>query len=161
VIAHRIVPNLWLDGRAEEAAQFYCSVFPNSRVVATTRYPEGSPGPVGSVMTVEVELDGARLVLIDGGPHFTPNEAVSLAVVCADQDEVDRYWAALTDGGEEGHCGWLKDRFGFSWQVHEQGIDEILGGDDPERAARAFAAMLPMRKLDSAALRAAADGVLA
>ena len=159
MIAQRIVPNLWFADQAEQAAQFYCSVFPRSRVVATSHYPPGAPGPEGSVLTVEVELDGQRLVLINGGPLFTPNEAVSLAVVCADQEEVDRYWAALTDGGEEGHCGWLKDRFGFSWQVYEEGIDELLGGDDPERAARAFAAMAPMRKLDSAALRAAADGV--
>jgi predicted 3-demethylubiquinone-9 3-methyltransferase (glyoxalase superfamily) len=159
VIVQRIVPNLWFDDRAEEAAQLYCSVFPDSRVVRTSRYPAGAPGPEGAVMTVEVELAGSRLVLINGGPLFTPNEAVSLAVVCEDQEEVDHYWAALTDGGEEGRCGWLKDRFGFSWQVYEQGLDDLLGDDDPERAARAFAAMVTMSKLDLAALRAAADGV--
>jgi predicted 3-demethylubiquinone-9 3-methyltransferase (glyoxalase superfamily) len=159
VIAHRIVPNLWFDTEAEQAVAFYCSIFPDSRVLSVARYPEGAPGPAGSVMTVEFELFGQPFVAINGGPHFTPNEAVSLAVVCEDQAEVDRYWAALTDGGQEGQCGWLKDRWGFSWQVYERGIDQLLGGDDPEAAARAFAAMTSMTKLDSAALRAAAEGV--
>lgn len=155
----RIVPNLWFDTEAEEAAEFYVSVFPRSRVTGVTRYPEGAPGPAGTVMTVAFELDGQRFVAINGGPQFPFTEAVSLQVDCADQDEVDRYWAALTaDGGEEGPCGWLKDRYGLSWQVVPAGMEEALSGDDPERSQRAFTAMLGMRKLDLAALRAAADG---
>jgi predicted 3-demethylubiquinone-9 3-methyltransferase (glyoxalase superfamily) len=154
-----IIPNLWFDTQAEEAAAFYTSVFPNSRVVGVTRYPEGAPGPAGSVMTVEFELDGQRFVGINGGPEFTFSEAVSFQITCADQAEVDRYWAALTDGGAESQCGWLADRYGLSWQVVPAGMEELFADPDPERSRRAMAAMLGMRKLDVAALRAAADGV--
>jgi predicted 3-demethylubiquinone-9 3-methyltransferase (glyoxalase superfamily) len=154
-----IIPNLWFDTEAEQAAEFYLSVFPNSRVVSVARYPEGAPGPAGSVMSVEFELDGQRFVGINGGPVFTFSEAVSFQISCRDQDEVDRYWAALTDGGEESQCGWLKDRFGLSWQVVPEGMDEIFADPDAGRAQRAMQAMLGMRKLDVAALRAAADGV--
>jgi len=154
----RIVPNLWFDGQAEEAASFYASVFPNSRIAMVTRYPEGSPGPPGTAMTVEFDLDGQRIVAINGGPQFTFSEAVSLAVTCEDQAEVDHYWERLSEGGEEGPCGWLKDRYGLSWQVVPKGMDEVFAGD-PERARRAMDAMLQMRKLDAAALRRAADGV--
>jgi predicted 3-demethylubiquinone-9 3-methyltransferase (glyoxalase superfamily) len=155
----KIVPNLWFDGQAEQAAEFYCSVFPNSRVVAVARYTEAGPGPAGSVMTVEFELDGDRFVGINGGPEFTFSEAVSFQITCADQEEIDRYWAALTDGGEEGPCGWLKDRFGLSWQVVPTGMDELFSDPDSGRARRAMEAMFGMKKLDLAALRAAADGV--
>jgi predicted 3-demethylubiquinone-9 3-methyltransferase (glyoxalase superfamily) len=155
----RIVTNLWFDTQAEEAAQFYCSVFPNSRVVSVARYPEGAPGPAGEVMTVEWELDGQRLVGINGGPQFTFSEAVSLAVMCRDQDEIDHYWERLSDGGEEGPCGWLKDRYGVSWQVVPEGMDDVFSDPDPSRAQRAMQAMLGMRKIDLAALQAAADGV--
>ncbi len=155
----RITPNLWFDGQAEEAAAFYVSVFPNSRIVGTTRYPEGGPGPAGTVMTVEFELDGQRVVGINGGPQFRFTEALSLEISCADQAEVDHYWERLSEGGEEGPCGWLKDRYGLSWQVVPEGMDQLFADPDPARAQRAMQAMLGMRKLDAAALRAAADGV--
>ena len=155
----RIVPNLWFDTEAEEAAAFYTSLFDNSRIVNVSRYPEGSPGPTGSVMTVEFELDGERFVGINGGPQFAFTEAVSFQITCEDQDEVDFYWRKLTEGGEEGQCGWLKDRYGLSWQVVPTGMDEIFSDPDPERAQRAMQAMLSMRKLDVEALRRAADGV--
>ena len=157
-----IVPNLWFDTEAEQAAQFYTSLFPHSRIVSVARYPEGAPepaGPAGTVMTVEFELDGQRFVGINGGPQFTFSEAVSFQIDCRDQDEGDRYWDALTDGGEEGQCGWLKDRFGLSWQVVPQGMDAIFADPDQARAQRAMQAMFGMRKLDLAALQAAADGV--
>jgi predicted 3-demethylubiquinone-9 3-methyltransferase (glyoxalase superfamily) len=155
----QIVPNLWFDGQAEQAAEFYCTVFPDSRILSVTRYPEGAPGPTGTVMTVEFELDGNRFVGINGGPQFTFDEAVSFAITCDGQEEVDRYWERLTDGGQESMCGWLKDRFGVSWQVVPAGMDDVLNDPDPERGRRAMQAMLGMRKLDVAALRAAADGV--
>ena len=155
----RIVTNLWFDTQAEEAAKFYCSIFERSRIVSVARYPEGSPGPAGEVMTVEWELDGQRFIGINGGPQFTFSEAVSLMVNCEDQDEIDHYWSRLTEGGEEGPCGWCKDRYGLSWQVVPTGMDELFSDPDPSRAQRAMQAMLQMRKLDVAALRAAADGV--
>ena len=155
----RIVPNLWFDTQAEEAAAFYASVFPRSRVLGVTRYPEGGPGPAGTVMTVEFELDGQRFVGINGGPQFPFTEAVSFQVTCETQEEVDRFWERLSEGGEEGPCGWLKDRFGLSWQVVPTGMEELFAHPDPARAQRAMQAMLGMRKLDIAALRAAADGV--
>jgi predicted 3-demethylubiquinone-9 3-methyltransferase (glyoxalase superfamily) len=157
----RITPNLWFDNEAEEAAQFYCSVFENSRIVNVTRYTEAGPRAAGTVMTVEFELDGQRFVAINGGPDFTFDEAVSLEIECADQDEVDRYWERLTEGGEEGSCGWLKDRYGLSWQVVPRGMEELFADADPKRAERAMQAMFGMRKLDIAALRSAADGVAA
>ena len=154
----KITPNLWFDGNVEEAANFYVSVFPNSRIVATTRYPEGAD-KAGEVLTVEWELNGNPFVGINGGPQFTFDEAISFQITCDDQEEIDRYWAALTaDGGEEGPCGWVKDRFGLSWQVVPDGMAEIFS--DPARAKPAFEAMMKMRKLDLAALRAAADGTL-
>jgi predicted 3-demethylubiquinone-9 3-methyltransferase (glyoxalase superfamily) len=153
-----IVPNLWFDTEAEEAAAFYCSVFPNSRIVSSARYTEAGPGPTGSVMTVEFELDGQRFVGINGGPQFRFTEAVSFQITCADQDEIDYYWQRLTEGGAESQCGWLTDRFGLSWQVVPGGMAELFSDPDPQRAHRAMEAMLGMRKLDLAALRAAADG---
>jgi predicted 3-demethylubiquinone-9 3-methyltransferase (glyoxalase superfamily) len=157
----RIIPNLWFDTEAEEAASFYVSVFENSRIVNVTRYTEGAPRPAGMVMTVELELDGQRFVAINGGPQFPFSEAVSFQITCEGQEEVDLYWQRLTEGGSEGPCGWLKDRFGLSWQVVPTGMEEMLGDPDPERAARAMRAMLQMRKIDVAALRVAADGVAA
>jgi predicted 3-demethylubiquinone-9 3-methyltransferase (glyoxalase superfamily) len=155
----KIVPNLWFDTEAEEAAAFYVSVFERSRIVNVTHYTEAGPRPAGTVMTVEFELDGQRFVGINGGPQFTFSEAVSLAVTCADQDEVDHYWEKLSEGGEEGPCGWLKDRYGLSWQVVPTGMDELFADPDPTRAQRAMQAMFGMKKLDIAALQAAADGV--
>jgi predicted 3-demethylubiquinone-9 3-methyltransferase (glyoxalase superfamily) len=157
---HKITPNLWFDSEAEEAADFYISVFGNdSRIVSVARYPEGSPGQAqaGSVMTVEFELDGQRFVGINGGPHFKFSEAVSFQIDCETQDDVDYFWEKLTEGGEESQCGWLKDRFGLSWQVVPTGMAEIFDDEDPARAQRAMQAMLKMRKLDIAELRKAAD----
>jgi len=155
----RITPNLWFDTEAEEAAGFYCSVFESSRIVNVTRYTEAGPRKAGTVMAVEFELDGQRFVGINGGPQFTFDEAVSFQIACETQDEVDYYWERLSEGGEEGPCGWLKDRYGLSWQVTPTGIAELFADPDPERARRATQAMLGMRKLDIAALRSAADGV--
>src|SRR4051812_24505894 len=153
-----ITPNLWFDTKAEEAAEFYVSVFPNSKITNVTHYGEAGPRPAGTVLTVDFVLDGQEYTAINGGPEFTFDEAISLLINCADQDEVDYYWAKLTDGGEESQCGWLKDRFGLSWQVCPPGMVEILNDPDQERSQRAMQAMLGMRKLDLAALRAAADG---
>jgi predicted 3-demethylubiquinone-9 3-methyltransferase (glyoxalase superfamily) len=155
----KIIPNLWFDTAAEEAANFYVSVFKNSRIVDSTRYTDAGPREAGMVMTIEFELDGQRFVGINGGPQFTFDEAVSFAIMCEDQDEIDYYWEKLTDGGEEGPCGWLKDRFGLSWQVAPTGMEEMLQDPDPARAQRAMQAMLGMRKIDIAGLRSAADGV--
>ena len=159
----KLTPNLWFDfGRAEEAADFYVSVFPNSRIVSVARYPENAPGPAGEVMTVAFELDGQRFVAINGGPDFTFDEAVSFEIECEDQAEIDRYWELLTaDGGAESQCGWCKDRFGLSWQVVPRGMDVFFDESDPARVERAMQAMLGMRKIDIAAMRAAAEGVAA
>jgi predicted 3-demethylubiquinone-9 3-methyltransferase (glyoxalase superfamily) len=154
----RITPNLWFDTKALEAAEFYVSVFPNSSVTTVTRYTEAGPGPAGTVLTVDFELDGQPYTAINGGPQFTFDEAVSLLVNCADQAEIDYYWAALTNGGQESSCGWLKDRYGLSWQVTPPGKDDYINDPDPARAARAMQAVLGMKKLDIAAIKAAADG---
>ncbi|MEA2151327.1 MAG: hypothetical protein QOD69_3157 [Solirubrobacteraceae bacterium] len=155
----KITPNLWLDTEAEEAASFYVSVFPNSRIVDVARYTEAGPREAGMVMTVEFELDGHRFVAINGGPEFHFDEAVSFQIDCETQDDIDRYWERLSEGGEEGHCGWLKDRYGLSWQVVPTGMEELFSDPDPQRAERAMRALLGMGKLDIAALRSAADGV--
>jgi predicted 3-demethylubiquinone-9 3-methyltransferase (glyoxalase superfamily) len=155
-----IVPNLWFDTEAEDAANFYCSIFKNSRIVSVARYTEAGPRPAGAVMTVEWELDGQRFVGINGGPEFTFDEAVSFQITCSDQAELDYYWdSLLAEGGQESRCGWLRDRFGLSWQVVPRGMGEVFSDPDPERARRAMEAMFKMSKLDIAALRAAADGV--
>ena len=157
----KITPNLWFDTEAEGAATFYVSIFENSRIVDVTRYPEGAPGPAGTVMTVEFELDGHRFVGINGGPHFKFDEAVSFEIGCETQDEIDFYWKRLSEDGREGQCGWLKDRYGLSWQVVPTGMEEVLNDPDPERGKRAMQAMLGMSKLDIAALYDAADGAAA
>ena len=149
---------LWFDTEGEEAAEFYCSVIPNSRITGVSRYGEAGPGAPGAAMTVNFELDGRPYLALNGGPEFRFTEAVSLMVHCQDQDEVDRYWETLTaDGGEESQCGWLKDRWGLSWQIVPVQLFELLGDPDPDRSQRAMKAMLGMRKLDVAAMRAAAD----
>jgi predicted 3-demethylubiquinone-9 3-methyltransferase (glyoxalase superfamily) len=156
----KIVPSLWFDTQAEEAAHYYIDVFGSGRIISIARYPEGSPGPAGSVMSVEFEAGGLRFDGINGGPVFTFTEAVSFQIQCADQAEVDRFWDRfIGDGGEESQCGWLKDKYGLSWQVIPAGMTEVFADPDPRRAQRAVQAMLGMKKLDLAALRAAADEV--
>lgn len=151
----RTYPCLWFDRQAQEAADFYVSVFPRSSITTVTRYPEGSGDRAGEVLTVAFELDGTPYVALNGGPEFTFDEAISLTVDCKDQEEIDYYWEALSSkGGEEGPCGWLKDRFGLSWQVVPDNWSEIASGD-PDRAAKVFAAMMTMKKLDIAVLEAA------
>jgi predicted 3-demethylubiquinone-9 3-methyltransferase (glyoxalase superfamily) len=153
-----ITPNLWFDTEALEAAEFYCSVFPRSRITNVSHYGDAGPRDKGMVLTVDLELDGDRFTALNGGPEFSFNEAVSFLIECADQDEIDHYWSALCDGGEPGPCGWLKDRYGVSWQVVPREMAELLSDPDETRAQRVMAAMLKMGKLDIAALRAAADG---
>jgi predicted 3-demethylubiquinone-9 3-methyltransferase (glyoxalase superfamily) len=152
-------PCLWFDGQAEQAAAQYVALFPNSEILGITRYGPGTPGPEGEVMTVDFSLDGQRYVGLNGGPQFRFTEAISFQIHCADQDEVDHYWAGLTDGGEEGPCGWCKDRFGVSWQVVPTRLLELISDPDAGRAQRATQAMLGMRKLVVAELERAADAV--
>jgi predicted 3-demethylubiquinone-9 3-methyltransferase (glyoxalase superfamily) len=154
----RITPNLWFDTESKEAAEFYCSLFPNSEITSVSYYNEAGPRDAGMVLTVDFVLDGQPYTAINGGPQFPFTEAISLLVNCADQDEVDYYWDALSKGGEPGQCGWLKDRYGLSWQIVPPGMAEVLGDPDRGRAERAMKAMLGMQKLDVAAMRAAADG---
>lgn len=154
----KIVTNLWFDTEAEEAAGFYTSIFENSRIVHVARHTEAGPRPAGEVMVVEFELDGQRFVAINGGPQFRFDEAISLQIKCDTQDEIDYFWKRLSDGGEEGPCGWLKDRYGLSWQVTPSGMEQFFAGD-PERSARAMLAVRAMGKLDIDAIRRAADGV--
>ena len=155
-----ITPNLWFDAQGQEAAEFYVSVFPNSEIKHILYYGEAGPREAGDVLTVDFVLDGQAFTVINGGPHFTFNEAISLSIDCADQAEVDYYWTKLTDGGEEGPCGWLKDRYGLSWQVKPAHMSRYYTGD-PEAAARTAQAMFEMRKLDIAALEAAAGATVA
>jgi predicted 3-demethylubiquinone-9 3-methyltransferase (glyoxalase superfamily) len=150
-----ITPFLWFDNQAEEAANFYTSVFAHSKVIDVNRYGEAGPGPAGTVMTVTFELEGQQFIALNGGPHVTFNEAVSLFTSCADQDEVDRLWAKLSEGGEEGPCGWLKDRYGLSWQIVPKALGELLNDPDPEKSGRVMKAMLGMKKIDVQGLKAA------
>jgi len=158
-VQQKLVPNLWFDTEAEEAAEFYTAIFPNSRIVNVLRHTEAGPGRAGSAVAVGFELNGNPVVGINGGPEFKFTEAVSLQILCDTQEEVDHYWERLTDGGDEGPCGWLKDRYGLSWQVTPNVLLGLLGDEDAERARRATEAMFGMKKLDIAALEAAADGV--
>ena len=153
----KITPFLWFDHQAEEAAAFYTSIFPNSKIVKVARYGEAGPGPAGSAMTVEFQLEGQSFVALNGGPHFKFTEAVSFVVNCQTQDEVDAYWEKLSAGGAEVQCGWLKDRFGLSWQIVPTVLPTLLSDPDPEKSQRVFKAMLSMKKLDIQALKAAHD----
>jgi predicted 3-demethylubiquinone-9 3-methyltransferase (glyoxalase superfamily) len=154
----RITPNLWFDTDAKDAADFYVAVFPNSEITSVSHYGDSAGARAGTVLVVNFKLDGQPYTAINGGPEFTFSEAISLSISCADQNEVDHYWNALTkDGGQESQCGWLKDRYGLSWQVIPKALGELLGDPDPGRSQRAMQAMLQMRKIDVAALRAAAD----
>lgn len=154
----KITPCLWYDTEGEDAAALYTSLFPNSRIVDVTRYGSAGPRPEGTVMTVSFELDGQRFLALNGGPNYVFSNAVSFQIDCATQDEVDTFWNALSEGGEEGPCGWLKDRFGLSWQVVPRVLPELLGDPDQAKSQRVMAAMLQMKKLDIAALEAAAQG---
>ena len=153
----RITPCLWFDTEGEEAASFYVSLFKNSRITDVSRYGEAGPRPAGTVMVVSFELDGQPFTALNGGPEFTFSEAISLQVDCQTQEEVDYYWDGLTAGGEEGPCGWLKDRYGVSWQVVPNALITLIQDPDPGRSKRAMAAMMTMKKIDIAALQAAAD----
>jgi len=154
----KITPFLWFDTQAKEAADFYVSVFPNSKIEEVSYYPEGGPS-AGQVMVVSFELDGQKFSALNAGPHFKFNEAVSFVIDCKDQAEVDRYWEVLgEDGGEPGQCGWLKDRFGLSWQVTPRRLIDLISSDDKPQASRVMAAMMQMNKIDIAKLEDAAKG---
>jgi predicted 3-demethylubiquinone-9 3-methyltransferase (glyoxalase superfamily) len=159
-ITQRITPMLWFDGQAEDAARFYVSVFKDSKIGTISRYGSNGPGPAGSVMVVSFELEGQRFTALNGGPQYTINEAVSFVVDCETQEEVDYFWDTLSEGGDEQAqmCGWLKDRYGVSWQIVPTALPRYLGGPDPDGAQRAMQAMLKMKKLDIAALKRAYDG---
>jgi predicted 3-demethylubiquinone-9 3-methyltransferase (glyoxalase superfamily) len=152
----KITPFLWFDTEGEEAAKFYTSVFPNSRIVDIAYYGSAGPRPEGTVMTVSFELDGQRFVALNGGPEFTFNESISLQVDCETQDEVDDFWSRLTEGGEEGPCGWLKDKYGLSWQIVPRRLVELLSDPDKEKSQRAMKAMLEMKKIEIDELERAA-----
>lgn len=154
----KITPFLWFDNQAEEAANFYVSLFANSEILGITRYSEAAPGATGSVMTVSYRLDGEEFTALNGGPIFQFTESVSFAIACDSQEEVDRLWEALSAGGEKGQCGWLKDQFGLSWQVVPTVLYEMAQDRDPARVNRVMEAMLQMTKLDIATLQAAYDG---
>ncbi len=154
----KIAPSLWFDTEAEEAAEFYVSVFENARIIGKSHYNDAAPSKTGMALTVEFELDGQRFTALNGGPRFEFTEALSLLIRCEDQKEIDYYWETLTDGGEEGMCGWLKDRFGVSWQVWPPSVEELFADPDAAKAERAMKAMFGMRKIEIAVLRQAADG---
>ena len=155
----KITTFLTYDGRAEEAVELYTSLFPRSKVVQVTRYGDTGPGPKGSVMMVVFELEGQTFYALNGGPSFTFSQGISLFVSCDTQEEVDRYWSKLTEGGgKEIQCGWLVDRFGVSWQIVPKVLPELLGGPDKAKAQRVMKAMMGMVKLDIAALKRAAEG---
>ena len=153
----KISPFLWFDTQAEEAANFYTSIFKNSTIVKIARYPEGAPGPKGSVMTVAFTLDGQEFTALNGGPLFKFTEAISFIVNCGSQEEVDRYWSKLLEGGEESRCGWLKDKYGLSWQIIPTALGKMLSDPNPQKAKRVMEAMLAMKKIDIAGLQKAYD----
>jgi predicted 3-demethylubiquinone-9 3-methyltransferase (glyoxalase superfamily) len=153
----KIHPFLWFDTQAEEAAELYTSIFPNSKILEVTHYAEGAPGETGSVMTVSFELEGQHFTALNAGPEFKFTEAISFYVDCEDQAEVDDLWKRLTDGGQESQCGWLKDRFGVSWQIVPRALPELLQDEDRERANAVMKAMLKMQKIDVDELKRAYD----
>jgi predicted 3-demethylubiquinone-9 3-methyltransferase (glyoxalase superfamily) len=157
-LKQKITPCLWFDGQAEDAANFYVSIFENSRITAVSRYGDAGPGPKGGVMTVAFELGGQSFTGLNGGPTFKFTEAISMIVNCETQTEVDHYWEKLSAGGQTQQCGWLKDKFGVSWQIVPTALFEMMSGPDKEKSGRAMKAMLQMKKLDLPALRRAYDG---
>ena len=154
----KITPCLWFDDQAEDAANFYTSVFPSSRIVDVDRYGEAGPRPAGMVMIVTFELDGQLFTALNGGPEFTIDEAISFEVSCETQEEVDHYWSKLSEGGEEGPCGWLKDKFGVSWQIVPNALPRLLRDSDREKSQRVMKAMLGMKKIEIDELEKAAVG---
>lgn len=155
---NKITPFLWFDNQAEEAMNFYVSIFKNSKVVNVSRYGEGAPVPAGTVMSATFELDGQAVMALNGGPQFTFTEAISFFVNCETQAEVDELWDKLCEGGTPGPCGWLKDKFGLSWQIVPKALGELLGDPDPEKARRVMEAMLKMSKIDVPTLQQAYNG---
>jgi len=154
----KVTPFLWFDGQAEEAANFYTSIFKNSKIHNMTRYGDAGPGPKGSVMTVQFQLDGLEFVALNGGPQYHFTEAISFAIRCETQQEVDELWSKLTAGGEPGQCGWLKDKFGLSWQVVPKQLPKMLTDPDPAKTQRVMKAMMDMDKIEIAPLEAAYNG---
>jgi predicted 3-demethylubiquinone-9 3-methyltransferase (glyoxalase superfamily) len=154
----KITPFLWFDTQAEEAAEFYVSLFPNSKITSVTRYPEGGPRPAGMAMTVSFNLDGQDFTALNGGPEYTLDNAVSFVIPTKDQAETDRYYDALKDGGREHACGWVQDRYGLAWQITPNRLMELLSGPDKAVAGRVMGAMMTMKKIEIAPLEAAAAG---
>jgi predicted 3-demethylubiquinone-9 3-methyltransferase (glyoxalase superfamily) len=154
----KITPFLWFDTQAEAAANLYVSIFKNSKIVSVTRYGETGPGPAGSAMIVAFELEGQRFIALNGGAQFKFTEAISFSVDCKTQEEVDHFWEKLSDGGESGQCGWLKDKYGLSWQINPTVLGELLTDRDPAKSKRVMQAMLGMKKIDIAGLQKAYDG---
>jgi predicted 3-demethylubiquinone-9 3-methyltransferase (glyoxalase superfamily) len=153
----KISPFLWFDNQAEEAANLYTSLFPNSKIKRVSRYGDAGPGPKGTVMTVDFELDGQEFIALNGGPLFKFTEAISFVVHCKTQEEVDDYWEKLSAGGEKSQCGWLKDRYGLSWQIVPDALMELMADKDPAKTQRVMQAMLQMKKMDIAKLKEAAQ----
>jgi predicted 3-demethylubiquinone-9 3-methyltransferase (glyoxalase superfamily) len=154
----KITPFLWFDNQAEEAMNFYMSIFKNSKIVSVSRYGDAGPGPKGSVMTATFQLDGQEFIALNGGPHFKFTEAISLFVKCQTQQEVDDFWEKLSQGGQKSQCGWLKDKFGLSWQIVPTILGELLGDKDREKSKRVMQAMLQMTKIDIEGLKHASEG---
>jgi predicted 3-demethylubiquinone-9 3-methyltransferase (glyoxalase superfamily) len=154
----KITPFLWFDDKAEEAMNFYVSIFKNSKVLTVTRYGEAGPGPKGTVMTAEFQLEGQEFVALNGGPHFKFTEAISLVVNCETQEEVDYFWEKLSAGGAESQCGWLRDKYGLSWQVVPTILVELFRVKDASKSQRVMKAMLQMKKMDISKLKRAAEG---
>jgi predicted 3-demethylubiquinone-9 3-methyltransferase (glyoxalase superfamily) len=157
-MTQQITPFLWFDDNADEAVNFYLSIFKDSRLLDTKRYGETGPGPKGTIMTATFELNGQQFIALNGGPRYKFTEAVSFVVKCETQEEIDYYWDKLLDGGEPQRCGWLKDRFGLSWQIVPAQLSELFGGNDPQRAGRVMQAMMQMVKFDIAKLKQGYDG---
>jgi len=157
----KITPFLWFDTQAEQAAEFYTSIFKDSKILETSRYGDAGPGPKGSVMVVRFQIAGMEVTALNGGPRFKFSEAFSFVVSCDNQQEIDEYWGKLTAGGQESMCGWLKDKFGFSWQIVPRQMGKLMSPKDPQQAGRVMQALLQMKKLDIAKLEQAADGEVA
>lgn len=154
----KITPFLWFDDKAEEAMNFYVSIFKNSKIGSVTRYGEAGPGPQGTVMTATFQLEGQEFIALNGGPHFKFTEAISFSVDCKSQEEVDELWEKLSEGGQKSRCGWLKDKYGLSWQIVPTALNELLGDRDPEKSKRVMQAMLQMDKIEIKTLKQAAAG---